>query len=75
MNSLRATLFRQWATSVLRQYAIRGGYVLDKKRMENSTFLCEGYSESAKSSFYSEKIKKTVPLVPLSEITICYVSS
>ena len=30
MNSIRATQFRQWATSVLRQYAIRG-YVLDKK--------------------------------------------
>ena len=28
VNSLRATQFRQWATSVLRQYAIRG-YVLD----------------------------------------------
>ena len=30
VNSIRATQFRQWATSVLRQYAIRG-YVLDKK--------------------------------------------
>ena len=37
VNSIRATQFRQWATSVLRQYAIRG-YVLDKKRMENSMF-------------------------------------
>lgn len=27
VNSIRATQFRQWATSVLRQYAIRG-YVL-----------------------------------------------
>lgn len=35
VNSIRATQFRQWATSVLRQYAIRG-YVLDKKRMENT---------------------------------------
>ena len=34
VNSIRATQFRQWATSVLRQFAIRG-YVLDKKRMEN----------------------------------------
>ena len=38
VNSIRATQFRQWATSVLRQFAIRG-YVLDKKRMENGTFL------------------------------------
>ena len=44
VNSIRATQFRQWATSVLRQYAIRG-YVLDKKRMENGTFLSEDYFE------------------------------
>lgn len=44
VNSLRATQFRQWATSVLRQYAIRG-YVLDRKRMENGTFLSEDYFE------------------------------
>ena len=31
VNSIRATQFRQWATSVLREYAIRG-YVLDRKR-------------------------------------------
>ena len=37
VNSIRATQFRQCATSVLRQYAIRG-YVLDKKRMENGMF-------------------------------------
>ena len=44
VNSIRATQFRQWATSVLREYAIRG-YVLDKKRMENGTFLGEDYFE------------------------------
>ena len=44
VNSIRATQFRQWATSVLRQYAIRG-YVLDRKRMENGTFLGEDYFE------------------------------
>ena len=43
-NSIRATQFRQWATSVLREYAIRG-YVLDRKRMENGTFLDEDYFE------------------------------
>lgn len=35
VNSVRATQFRQWATSVLREFAIRG-YVLDKKRMVRS---------------------------------------
>ena len=44
VNSLRATQFRQWATSVLKIYAIRG-YVLDRKRMENGTFLGEDYFE------------------------------
>ena len=44
VNSIRATQFRQWATSVLRQFAIRG-YVLDKKRLENGTFLGEDYFE------------------------------
>lgn len=37
-NSTRATQFRQWATAVLKQFAIRG-YVIDKKRMENGAFL------------------------------------
>ena len=40
VNSIRATQFRQWATSVLREFAIRG-YVLDRKRMENGSFLGE----------------------------------
>ncbi len=44
VNSIRATQFRQWATSVLREYAIRG-YVLDRKRMENGVFLGEDYFE------------------------------
>jgi hypothetical protein len=44
VNSIRATQFRQWATNVLRQFAIRG-YVLDKKRMENGSFLGEDYFE------------------------------
>ena len=44
VNSIRATQFRQWATNVLRQFAIRG-YVLDRKRMENGTFLGEDYFE------------------------------
>lgn len=42
INSERATAFRKWATQVLKQYAIRG-YVLDRKRLENGTFLGEDY--------------------------------
>ena len=44
VNSTRATQFRQWATSVLRDYAIKG-YVLDRKRLENGSFLGEDYFE------------------------------
>jgi hypothetical protein len=44
VNSKRATAFRQWATSILRDYAVRG-YVIDRKRMENGTFLGEDYFE------------------------------
>ena len=40
VNSIRATQFRQWCTYVLRQFAIRG-YVIDKKRMENGSFIGE----------------------------------
>lgn len=44
VNSARATQFRQWCTNVLRQFAIRG-YVIDKKRMENGSFIGEDYFE------------------------------
>ena len=44
VNSVRATSFRQWATTVLRDFALRG-YVIDKKRMENGVFLGEDYFE------------------------------
>ncbi len=44
VNSIRATQFRQWATRVLREFAIKG-YVLDKKRLENGSFLGEDYYE------------------------------
>lgn len=44
VNSIRATQFRQWCTSVLSQFTIRG-YVVDKKRMENGSFIGEDYFE------------------------------
>jgi hypothetical protein len=42
VNSVRAAQFRQWATQILKEFAIKG-YVLDKKRMENGTHLGEDY--------------------------------
>ena len=44
VNSKRATAFRQWATAVLRDFALRG-YVIDRKRMENGAFLDDDYFE------------------------------
>lgn len=44
VNSIKATQFRRWTTGILQQYAIKG-YVLDKKRMENGSFLGEDYFE------------------------------
>lgn len=42
VNSMRATQFRQWATGVLRDFAIRG-YVLDKERLKNGSFFNKDY--------------------------------
>jgi hypothetical protein len=44
VNSLRATQFRQWATKILKDFAIKG-FVLDKKRLENGSYLNENYFE------------------------------
>jgi hypothetical protein len=45
VNSARAIQFRQWATGVLRDFAIRG-YVLDKERLKNGSFLSRAYFEN-----------------------------
>ncbi len=45
VNSKRATQFRQWATSVLKEFAIKG-FVLDRQRLENGAFLGEDYFEA-----------------------------
>jgi len=45
VNSARATQFRQWATGVLRDFAIRG-YVLDKERLKNGAFFNKEYFET-----------------------------
>ena len=44
VNSKRATQFRQWATRVLREFAIKG-YVIDKERLENGQSIGEDYFE------------------------------
>lgn len=44
VNSVHATQFRQWATKILKEFAIKG-FVLDKKRLENGSYLNENYFE------------------------------
>lgn len=44
VNSIRATQFRQWATKILKDFAIKG-FVLDKKRLENGSYLNKDYFE------------------------------
>lgn len=44
VNSIRATQFRQWATRVLKEFAIKG-FVLDKERLKNEGFLGRDYFE------------------------------
>jgi len=44
VNSVRATQFRQWATGVLRDFALRG-YLLDKDRLKNGALFNKTYFE------------------------------
>jgi len=45
VNSKRATQFRQWATRVLKEFAVKG-FVLDQKRLENGSYLGVDYFEA-----------------------------
>ncbi len=44
VNSKRATQFRRWATQILKTFTIQG-YVLDKERMKNGSFMDKDYFE------------------------------
>lgn len=44
VNSIRATQFRRWATQILKTFTIQG-YVLDKERMKNGSFVDKDYFE------------------------------
>ena len=45
VNSTRATLFRQWAIGILRDFALRG-YVLDKERLKNGALFDQSYFDN-----------------------------
>ncbi len=42
VNSKRATQFRKWATTVLKEFAIKG-FVIDKERLKNEGYLGQNY--------------------------------
>ena len=44
VNSKKATEFRIWATNILKTFTIQG-YVLDKERMKNGSFIDKDYFE------------------------------
>ena len=44
VNSIRATQFRRWVTNILKTFTIQG-YVLDKERMKNGSFIDKDYFE------------------------------
>lgn len=43
-NSEKAIVFRRWASAILKDFSIRG-YVMDKERLKNGSFLNEDYFE------------------------------
>lgn len=54
-NSIRATQFRQWCTSVLRQFAIRG-YVVDKKRFEKYRIIQDRLFQSDFDKYQTDNL-------------------
>ena len=54
-NSIRATQFRQWCTSVLRQFAIRG-YVVDKKRFEKYRIILDRLFQSDFDKYQTDNL-------------------
>lgn len=57
VNSTRATQFRQWATKVLKEFAIKG-FVLDKKRLENGSYLNQNYFEELLAEIREIRLSK-----------------
>lgn len=67
VSSAKATQFRQWETAVLRQFAIRG-YVVDKKRMENGTYLNEDYFEHLLAEIREIRLSERKPYQKVTDI-------
>lgn len=64
VNSKKATLFRIWATGVLREY-LKNGHVLQKTKLQESPEALQGISEALKllkSHKYPSKLKGKITL-------------
>lgn len=57
VNSQRAIQFRLWAINILKQYSVKG-YVLDKERLKNGTFLNENYFDELIQEIRKIRISK-----------------
>ena len=67
VNSKKATQFRQWATSVLKEFAIKG-FVLDKKRLENGSFLSQNYFDRLLEEIREIRVSERVFYQKLTDI-------
>ena len=67
VNSKKATQFRQWATSVLKEFAIKG-FVLDKKRLENGSFLNQNYFDKLLEEIREIRLSERVFYQKLTDI-------
>ncbi|OCL87288.1 virulence RhuM family protein [Arcobacter porcinus] len=67
VNSKKATQFRQWATSVLKEFAIKG-FVLDKKRLENGSFLGQNYFDKLLEEIREIRVSERVFYQKLTDI-------
>ena len=67
VNSKKATQFRQWATSVLKEFAIKG-FVLDKKRLENGSFLGQNYFDRLLEEIREIRVSERVFYQKLTDI-------
>ena len=82
VNSKRATQFRQWATWVLREFAVKG-YVLDRKRMTSKLLLSlkdllhqrkvEGERIEYKTGWNPDPIMCTLTPLPMTSKTLAVV--
>ena len=67
VNSKKAIQFRQWATSVLKEFAIKG-FVLDKKRLENGSFLGQNYFDRLLEEIREIRVSERVFYQKLTDI-------